>query len=181
MGLDKAVGCLNDRPVLPARRRGHDRDESKWAAPAELPGRPGQTHVAVKDLLRCGRARPGDIVGPGVQHDRPGMAGQDDPFSIVTTSAILEPPKPRLITGRGAMSCSRLDQKVMLELPVNRMAPAGAGWRRSRASNRRMLASQACGSPRMERSIPENILKLSRNFSLIFWTRLTGNPFPIFW
>jgi len=51
------------------------------------------------------------------------------------------------------MSCASLDQKVMLELPVNRMASAGAGRKRSRASKRRMLASQACGSPLEDRNL----------------------------
>src|SRR5690349_5446944 len=41
--------------------------------------------------------------------------------------AIVEPPKPRLRTGRGAMSSLNVDHRRMDELPTNRTGHAGGG------------------------------------------------------
>ncbi len=47
------------------------------------------------------------------------------------TSAICEPPNPRLMTSSGFMSFASVCQNRMLELPVNTITPAFGGFTRS--------------------------------------------------
>ncbi len=58
------------------------------------------------------------------------------------TSVIWAPPKPRLITGKGAMSTFRLAHRRMLESPTKTMPQTGSGAVRSSSAKRRISSAK---------------------------------------
>jgi len=152
--FDQPVRLLGDRPQLPAR--------AGWGDAHVEDERPGQRCMDPRDegieplgdVLGRRRVWFCDVVGAGEEHDRRRAVGRTIRSAERTTSSIIAPPKPRLITLKGAMSRSRVDHSVKLELPVKTIPPAAGGRLRSAASNLRILPSQGSGRPSSERAMP---------------------------
>jgi hypothetical protein len=60
--------------------------------------------------------------------------------------AIVEPPKPRLRTGKGAMSCFRLLHSRIEELPTNSTGHGGGGLSRSNWAKRRISSRKGASA-----------------------------------
>jgi len=105
-----------------------------------------------------------------------------------TTSAVCEPPKPRLITGRsGKLSAVR--HMRMLELPTNSTASRGHAFLASHASKAAMsfshcdfraASSSACGrATPAQAQIANNIMPSHARFPFIthpFYTMMPPDP-----